>query len=121
MVNLQFEGTYANSVDAGFKSLLFFSILHLSANLLGAEERGLLTFRPPLLSVSLLSFWSLVVMALDSVETAPLSRVVLLHAALTLFVKFVEPAADLESPSGYICMIILAIKVKSLPSQVSLR
>jgi hypothetical protein len=36
-------------------------------------------------------------------------------AALTLLVKFVESATDIESPSDYISTMVLAIKAESDP------
>jgi hypothetical protein len=54
-------------------------------------------------------------LALNSAKTTLLARGVPFRAALTLLAKFVESATDLESSSGYICMMILAIKAESDP------
>jgi hypothetical protein len=49
-------------------------------------------------------------LALNSAETISLVRIVPFRAVFTLFAKFVEFATDLESPSDYIYIMILAIK-----------
>jgi hypothetical protein len=121
VINLQFVGIYTNSVNINFKILLFFLILHLSANPLEAEEKDFLIFYSPLLSVSLLSFWILIAIILDSVEIISLFRIIFLDAAFTSFAKFVKPAANLKSSLNYSCIMILAIKIKFPLNQISLR
>jgi hypothetical protein len=54
-------------------------------------------------------------LALNSAETTSLTRIIPFRTALTLLAKFVESATDLESPSDYIYMMILATKSESDP------
>jgi hypothetical protein len=60
-------------------------------------------------------------MVLNSAEITQLSQIAPFYAVPTSLAKFIESATDLELPSDYIRMMILAIKTEALPSQISLR